>query len=361
MAAGVAFEPPLQVKYSAVFTVGTKAFNSPCLLAPMAGISDLPFRMLNRAFGCEFAFVEMISARALVYGNKNTLEMLSTTPGDRPLGVQLLGDDPEIVRRALDILTPYAFDIVDFNAACPVGKVTGRGEGAGLLKEPRKLGRLLKVIVDNSPVPVTVKIRAGWDETSVNARDIALCARDAGVNGLFIHGRTRMQGYRGRVDYRVIGEVKKALDIPVIASGDAFSPHLIRKMFDETGCDGIAIARGALGNPWLFRETRTFLEAGTMPQRPGPHEVADTMERHLGLCTRFHGDAVGTLIFRKFFAWYTRGFPGMKHLRLLAFSAKTGEQMLSVIGAIRATEDRIPCHGAFAGNPDYYLAMYEAF
>jgi tRNA-dihydrouridine synthase B len=317
--------------------------------------------MINRSFDCAFAFVEMISARALVYRNRNTLEMLSTTPADRPLGVQLLGDDPEIIREALDILQLYEFDIIDFNAACPVGKVTGRGEGAGLLKEPRKLGELLKVVVAHATVPVTVKIRAGWDDASINASEIALYARDAGVDGLFIHGRTRMQGYKGRVDYTIIREVKNTLDIPVIASGDAFSPHLIKKMFDETGCDGVAIARGALGNPWLFRETIEFLENGTIPRRPGLDEVADTMIRHLNLCTGFYGETVGAQIFRKFFAWYTRGFPGMRHLRIQAFSAKTKEQMLQVIGRMRTTEDRIPCHGAFAGNPDYYLSMYEAF
>ncbi len=336
-------------------------FSSPCLLAPMAGISDLPFRMINRSFGCAFAFVEMISARALTYRNRNTLEMLATTPADRPLGVQLLGDDPEILREALDILRPYEFDIIDFNAACPVGKVTGRGEGASLLKEPRKLGELLKVVVAHSTVPVTVKIRAGWDETSVNARDAALYARDAGVDGLFIHGRTRMQGYRGRVDYTVIREVKEALDIPVIASGDAFSPHLIKKLFDETGCDGVAIARGALGNPWLFRETLGFLESGTTPLRPGLDEIADTMIKHLNLCTGFYGETAGALIFRKFFSWYNRGFPDVKHLRIQAFREKTQERMLQVIGRMRTAGDRIPSHGAFAGNPDYYLSMYESF
>ncbi len=341
--------------------IGNTLFSTPCLLAPMAGISDLPFRMINRAFGCEFAFVEMVSARALVYGNKNTREMLSTVPADRPLGIQLLGDDPRVLREALDILRDYRFDILDLNAACPVGKVTGRGEGAGLLKDPRKTGELLRVLVDNSPVPVTVKIRAGWDESSRNATEIARAARDAGVSGLFIHGRTREQGYSGRVDYRIIREVKEALDIPVIASGDAFSPHLVKRMLDETGCDGVAIARGALGNPWIFRETREFLRSGITPQRPGPDEIADTMTRHLDLCIDFYGETVGVMIFRKFFSWYTRGLPAMKPLRGQAFLAKTREQLLAVAGAMRLARDSVPCHGAFAGNPDFYLSMYESF
>jgi tRNA-dihydrouridine synthase B len=321
-----------------MLNIGTLQIPSSCILAPLAGVSDLPFRLINREFGCAFAFTEMVSARALTYENKNTLyKMLATEPADRPLGIQLLGNDPEVLRAALDKLGDYDFGIIDFNAACPVTKVTVKGEGASLLREPVKLRELLRVVVNNAAVPVTVKIRAGWDGASVNARDVALYAQDAGIHGLCVHGRTREQGYQGRVDYRVIYEVKKALTIPVLASGDALSPQLIKKLFDETGCDGVAIARGALGNPWIFRDTLQFLQTGSTPQRPDMQEIADTMIAHLKRCVAFHGEGTGTPIFRKFFNWYTRGLHEIRELRCKAYQAGTEQEMIAVINNVRLT------------------------
>jgi tRNA-dihydrouridine synthase B len=318
--------------------IGTIEIASSCMLAPLAGVSDLPFRLINRRFGCAFAFTEMVSARALTYDNKNTLhKMLATEPADRPLGIQLLGNNPEVLRAALDKLRDREceYAIIDFNAACPVTKVTAKNEGASLLREPKKLRELLMVVVNYSSVPVTVKIRSGWDAASVNARDVALHAQDAGIHGLFIHGRTREQGYQGRVDYQVIYEVKKALRIPVIASGDALSPQLVKKLFDETGCDGVAIARGALGNPWLFRDTQEFLETGSIPRRPDMQEIADTMIAHLNLCVAFHGEGTGTPIFRKFFNWYTKGLHEIRELRCRAYQAKTQKEMIAIINQVR--------------------------
>jgi len=316
--------------------IGTVTIASSCILAPLAGVSDLPFRLINRRMGCEFAFTEMVSARALIYENKTTLnKMLATEPADRPLGIQLLGRDPEVIRRALDKVRDYGFDIIDFNAACPVTKVTEKGEGASLLKDPKKLSALLKVVVNNASVPVTVKIRSGWDAASVNAREIALCAEDAGIAALFIHGRTKQQGYRGAVDYTVIRTVKESLSIPVIASGDALSPWLIKRLFDETGCDGVVIARGALGNPWIFRQASAFLKDGTFLERPGMNDLADTMISHLNLIVDFHGEYMGTLIFRKFFSWYCKGIHKIRDLKIKAFCAKTKEQMIEIINEVR--------------------------
>ena len=318
--------------------IGSLTLKYPFILAPMAGITDLPFRMICRRYGCELAFIEMISARALVYENRKTEKMIATRPEDRPLGIQLLGTDLEFILRALDIIRKYEYEIIDFNAACPVTKVTSKGEGSGMMKEPQKLGRLLKGIVDHSDAPVTVKIRAGWDERSVNAREVALYAQDAGIKGLFIHGRTRQQGYSGRVDYNVIREVKEALDIPVIGSGDVFSPVHVKKMFDETGCDGVAIARGALGNPWIFRETAEYLKSGMLPPRSDIHEVADIMAAHLRASVEFHGPVMAPVDFRKLFAWYTKGFRDVKPLKERAFRAKSEEEMLELITAFRGGE-----------------------
>jgi len=314
-----------------LFKIGNLNLSSPFILAPLAGISDMPFRLVNRSMGCELAFIEMISARALVCKNKKTEAMLSVGTDEKPLGIQLLGSDPLIMRQALKIVERYRFDIININAACPVSKVTVRGEGAGLLKDPVKLQKLLKAVVPGTVAPVTIKIRTGWDGLSINAKDIALRARDAGIQGIFIHGRTKAQGYGGKVDYRTIGEVKDALDIPVIASGDILSPVLAKKMFDETGCDGIVIARGALGNPWIFRETAAFLNTGAVQQHPSHYEVRSTMLSHLRLCTDYYGGRVGTIIFRKFFAWYTRGLPETRPLKGKAFRAETPEQMKAII------------------------------
>ena len=337
-----------------VLSIGNLTITSPLVLAPMAGISDLPFRLLNRSFGCGLAFTEMISATALAHKSKNTLKMLSATADDRPLGIQILGADPEIIKRALNIVSGNVFDIIDFNAACPASKVVSGGKGAGLLREPVKLQKLLKLIVENTGVPVTVKIRSGWDNASINAVEIALRAQDAGVSGLFIHGRTRMQGHSGQVDYNIIREVKESLKIPVIANGDALTPNLVRKLFDETGCDGVAVARGALGNPWIFSETAEHLKSGAVPFGPDVYEIARTMKEHLALIISFHGEKTGVLLFRKFFGWYAGGM-AVKELKGRAFRTGTYDEMLRLIGELHALPAE--CHSRGNGNPDSVLSL----
>lgn len=316
-----------------MLSIGNITIHHPLVLAPMSGISDLPFRLLTRSFGCELAFTEMLSATSLADKNKNTLSMLSTSADDRPLIVQLLGGKEDIIKRALDILSRYSFDILDFNAACPVSKVVAKGRGAGLLREPEKFEKLLRVIVTNTRAPVTVKIRSGWDEASVNAVDLALRAEDAGVIGLFIHGRTRRQGYSGTVDYDIIRKVKESLKIPVIASGDALTPALIKKLFDNTGCDGVAIARGALGNPWIFRGAAEHLNNETQTSGPDVHEITQTMKAHLDMNIAYHSEKLGVVRFRKFFGWYTKEMPASE-LKVRACYAQTREDMSRLIDEI---------------------------
>ena len=297
----------------------------------MAGVSDFPFRMLNRKFGYELAFVEMINSRSISYKSRRTQKMLFSGKDDRPLGVQLLGCEAKFVQKAIDVINKYKFDLLDFNAACPVKKVVNRGEGSSLLKDPKKLNAILKLVVKTAKVPVTVKIRSGWDKNCVNAKEVASCCQDAGVCGLFIHGRTRAQGYSGAVDYQAIREVKKALEIPVIASGDILSPQLAKKMFDETGCDGVLIARGALSNPWIFKEITEFLESGKIIARPEAQQIAKVMMEHLDMCVDFYDEKNGVVIFRKFFAWYTKGFRRVRHLRELSSRIKTRSEMNEII------------------------------
>lgn len=322
--------------------IGRLKLKSNLILAPMAGVTDLSFRMLNRKFGCELAFAEMINCRSVGHKSKRSLQMLSTCLKDKPLGVQILGCEEQFILKALDVLKNHKFDILDFNAACPAKKVVRRQEGAALLKEPKKLQKLLKLVVKNSAVPVTVKIRSGWDSDSVNAKEAALFAQDAGISALFIHGRTKLQGYSGNVDYQIIRKVKEALAIPVIASGDIFTPELIKKMFDETGCDGVTIARGALGNPWIFKEANVFLKKGRVPARPGINTIADTMIEHLNSCVDFYGERNGVVIFRKFFGWYTRGFRKVRPLREKSSRAKTAEDMLNIIRTCKSSTNKKP-------------------
>ena len=301
--------------------IGSLDLKSNLILAPLSGISDLPFRMLNREFGCELAFVEMINCRSISNKSRRTKDMLSSGPLDRPLGIQLLGRELKFILKAMDVLRSYKFDLLDFNAACPVRKVINRGEGAALLKEPKVLAKILRGIVKNSELPVSVKIRSGWDKNSINAKEVSLIAEDAGVSAVLLHGRTKAQGYSGQVDYQVIRQVKEALKIPVIASGDIFSSELIEKMFKDTDCDGVMVARGALGNPWIFKGcTKT-----------SKTEIIKIMTKHFKSCLAFYTERIAIIRFRKFFSWYTSGFYNIRPLREKVSRAKTKEEIINII------------------------------
>ncbi len=300
----------------------------------MAGVSDLPFRMLNRRFGAELAFVEMINARSIGHKSKRTQSMLSSHPKDKPLGVQLLGCEEKFILKALDVLKDYKFELLDFNAACPAKKVVRRQEGAALLKEPKKLNKLLKLVVKHSQIPVTVKMRIGWDKQSINAKEAGLYAQDAGVSALFLHGRTKAEEYSGEVNYAVIQKVKKALSIPVIASGDILSAQLAKKMLDETGCDGLVIARGSFGNPWIFKEIKEFFKSGKIIPRPAHSEIIKVMLEHLNASIAFYGERNGVVIYRKFFGWYTKGFRQIRPLREKSSRVKNKEEMIKIIESI---------------------------
>ncbi|MDX9715274.1 MAG: tRNA dihydrouridine synthase DusB [Dissulfurispiraceae bacterium] len=304
---------------------------SRCILAPLAGISDLPFRKLNRRFGCEYAFIEMVSARALVYTNRNTLKMLDTDTADRPLGLQLLGNDPEIMARAVDIVNEMDVDSIDLNAACPVNKVTSRGEGSGMLKDPSNIEAVLKAMIKKSAVPVTVKIRTGWDSRSINVVELAKRVEQAGVAALFVHGRTRQQGYSGMVDYEAIKEIKKSVSLPVAGSGDVLSAGLAKKMLVETGCDAVMIARGALGRPWIFREISAYINSGSEFSVPAKSEVGLIMLEHLTDMCSYYGEDQAVKMFRKFFGWYSKGYAGSHALKSRAFNAVKKDEMVMLI------------------------------
>ncbi len=309
----------------------------PFLLAPMAGITDLPARMIAREFGCPLAFTEMVNARGLGMENVKTLALLRSSSLDRPLGVQLLGHDPDHLRGALAALDAYHYDVIDLNAACPVKKVTKKGEGAALLKDPVRLSRLVATLVEHAPVPVTVKIRAGWDSSSINAVEIAKRIADAGADALCVHARTKEQAYRGKADLNIIGAVKQAVSIPVIASGDMLTADACREAMRVTGCDAVMIARGGLGNPWIFRELAA--PSADMPLAcPQVDDVVTVMQKHLALSIECHGETLGVLNFRKFFIWYTRGMKDARTFRPKAVRITSGEQMRELIDELRTSQ-----------------------
>lgn len=316
--------------------IGNLTLPTNVLLAPLAGISDSSFRMLCREFGARFTFVEMINARAISHKSKKTKKMLRTDPRDRPIGLQLVGAETEYLLRALDIIEPYPFDLLDFNVACPVRKVWRRGEGAALMKNPQKLKEILEAIVQRWPRPVTIKIRSGCDPGSQNAPDIARLAEDAGVKAVFIHGRDREQFYKGTVDYKIIAAAKKNVRIPVIASGDVWSATHAKKMFDETGCDGILVARGALGHPWIFREIDAALQNKPLPAPPTVNDILDTMLHHLDLCVDEHGEKNAVPIMRKFVGWYLKGQKNARAIRSKISALKTRSDMIEAIAPLRA-------------------------
>ena len=303
-----------------MLTIGNVIIPSQVLLAPMAGVTDLPYRMINRRFGCPFAFTEMVNARALAHGNRKTLTLLDTEERDTPLGVQLFGSDEKFLRKALEALAGHPATIVDFNSACPMKKIIGNREGAALMNDLPLLERLLRTLVEHAGRPVTVKLRAGWTAASRNAVEAARRAEQAGVRAIFIHGRTRDQFYAGTVDYGIIRDVKRSVSVPVIGSGDVFDASAAKRMLDETGCDGVLIARGSYGNPWIWREIERYFTDGTLPPPPSVDERIAVMREHLSQVVACFGREPGVFIFRKLFVWYTKGFSQVKDLRRRVFN-----------------------------------------
>lgn len=316
--------------------LGNLSLSTPVILSPMAGISAYPYRIINRQMGIELAYLEMISARALSYLSRGTKERLRSAPNDRPLGVQLLGKDPYYILKGLDRLENYPFDTLDFNAACPQKKITNNGKGAYLLKEPKKLNSLLKCIIEHTTKPVTLKMRLGWD-SSKDALKIALGAQDAGVSAIYVHGRTKIQGYRDGIDYPSIAKIKKALKIPIIGSGNILSAQLAKKMFTETGVNAVVVARGALGNPWIFKEIIELLKNGNLEPQPKITKITSLMEKHLDFNLKFFNERNGVIRFRKFYIWYTRGFAQAKPLRMKIAQINTKDEMHKLIQDLART------------------------
>ncbi len=311
----------------ATLTIGDVTLKNNIILGPMAGVTDLPFRLLCARMGAGMVCMEMVSAKAITYRNKNTTALLQTHPEEHPVSLQLFGSEPEVLGEATEMIGGCDFEILDFNMGCPVPKVAGNGEGSALMKDPALAGRILSEMVRHSKRPVTVKIRKGWDASSVNAAEIARIAEDAGVCAIAVHGRTRSQYYAGEADWDIIRQVKEAVRIPVIGNGDVKDADSARRMLEETGCDGIMIARAAKGNPWIFRRVAAALETGIDPGPPSPEEKKETALLHARLLQECKGEYTAAREMRSHLAWYTAGMPGASRFRARISSLETMEDI----------------------------------
>lgn len=295
--------------------IGNVELDNNLILAPMAGVTDLPFRMLCKEQGCGLLYTEMVSAKAILYKNRNTKELLEVREEERPIAVQLFGSDPEIVSDMAAQIEDGPYDIIDINMGCPVPKVVNNGEGSALMKNPKLVEEILSSMVKKLKKPVTVKFRKGFDDGQVNAAEIAKIAESCGVSAVAVHGRTREQYYSGKADWDIIRQVKAAVKIPVIGNGDIWEPEDAKRMMEETGCDGVMIARGARGNPWLFARINHYLDTGELLPQPDQEEICRMIMRHARMQTELKGEAAGMKEMRKHIAWYTAGLPHSAGIR----------------------------------------------
>lgn len=295
--------------------IGTVTLDNNIILAPMAGVTDLPFRLLCKEQGVGMTCTEMVSAKAISFHNKNTEALLETAQQERPVSLQLFGSDPDIISEMAVYIEDRPFDILDINMGCPVPKVAGNGEGSALMRNPKLVAEIVKKTARATKKPVTVKIRKGFTQQEVNAVEIAKIAEASGAAAVAVHGRTREQYYSGQADWDIIRQVKEAVRIPVIGNGDIDSAKKAKQMLEETGCDAVMVGRAVRGNPWLFREIRSYLEDGTLLERPSKDEVRAMMLRHARMQIEYKGEYIGIREMRKHISWYTAGYPGSAKLR----------------------------------------------
>ncbi len=295
--------------------IGNVTLENNLILAPMAGVTDLPFRLLCKEQGAGLLCMEMVSAKAILYKNKNTEELLAIDPRENPVSLQIFGSDPDIMAQIAKQIEERPFDILDINMGCPVPKVVNNGDGSALMKQPLLAGRIIEKVAGAIDKPVTVKIRKGFDEEHVNAVELAHIAQESGAAAVAVHGRTREQYYSGKADWDIIRQVKEAVSIPVIGNGDILSAEDVIAMREQTGCDGFMIGRGAQGNPWIFSRILHYFETGTLAEKPTFSEVTDLLLRHAKLQLACKGEYTGIREIRKHAAWYTSGYKNSSRLR----------------------------------------------
>lgn len=312
--------------------IGKLTFDAPIFLAPMAGVTDRAYRILAREAGCPLAFGEMVSVNGIRYRNERTLRMLESDAKERPLAIQLFGHDPKFVAEGAKYLESLGTsDIIDFNMGCPAPKIVNNGDGSALLKNTKLAFDILKALKDAVKLPVTVKMRIGWDKEHINAVEIAKLAESAGVDAIAVHGRTREDFYMGKADWEVIAKVKESVKIPVIANGDVKDEESLDEISKTTNCDGVMIGRAAEGNPWIFKRLVHYYKTGEKITAPTKAETADMIRRHLELLIEFKGEYIGIREMRKHAAWYTKGMTGGAKLRDMFNKCLNKEEFLRVV------------------------------
>lgn len=316
--------------------IGNLEFDIPVFLAPMAGVTDIPYRILAREMGCPLVYSEMVSDKGINYRNEHTLRMLRTEEKERPMAMQLFGAEPDSVARAAAYIESLGCaDILDFNMGCPAPKVVKNHEGSAMMLDPERAYKVLKALVGAVSMPVTVKMRIGWDEQHINVMEMARLAQEAGVAAVAVHGRTREQFYRDHANWQIIGQVREALDIPVIANGDVRSVQDLIKIRQVTGCEAVMVGRAAQGNPWIFRQLTEYLRTGKELPGPTMEERKEIIVRHLDMLLEFKGDYVGPREMRKHATWYTRGIRGNAELRLLFNQAESRDDFLRILDRMK--------------------------
>ncbi len=287
--------------------IGNVEIENNIALGPMAGVTDLPFRMLCKEQGCGLMYTEMVSAKAILYNNKNTDELLRVDKKESPVAVQLFGSDKDIMAEIASKIENNSYDFIDINMGCPVPKIVNNGEGSALMKNPRLAGEIVKSMVEKCKKPITVKFRKGFDDDSINAVEFAKIMEANGASAVTVHGRTRMQYYSGEADWDIIRQVKEAVKIPVIGNGDISKPEDAKRMIEETGCDGVMIGRAAMGNPWIFKRCSHYLKTGELLDKPSTKEILDMILRHGKMLIEYKGEYTGVREMRKHVAWYVTG------------------------------------------------------
>lgn len=309
-------------------TIGNVELKNNVILAPMAGVTDLPFRVLCKEQGAGLLCMEMVSAKAIYYGSKNTEELMKISPAEMPVSLQLFGSDADIMADMAKKIEEKPFAVLDINMGCPVPKVVNNGEGSALMKNPKLAEEIITKMVKAVKKPVTVKIRKGFDEAHLNAVEMAKIAEASGAAAVAVHGRTREQYYAGKADWDCIRAVKEAVKIPVIGNGDVTDALSAERLLKETGCDGVMVGRAAQGNPFIFREITEYLETGVIPPKPTPAEARATIERHARMQMEEKGEYTGVREMRKHLSWYTVGYPNSAKYRQMINSMETMEELL---------------------------------